>query len=1315
VSDEKSILQRLEDQGREVPRVQLPGGDARAASAPATERYEIVGEIARGGVGVVYKGRDTDLGRDVAMKLLREEHLRSPELVRRFVEEAQIGGQLQHPGIVPVYELGVRERTRPYFAMKLVKGRTLSELLSARSSPSDGRPALLAHFAQVCHTVAYAHSRGVIHRDLKPGNVMVGAFGEVQVVDWGFAKLLKRGGIDDERRARREVTVVATVRSAAEGSASVAGSVMGTPAYMPPEQALGHVDDLTERADVFSLGAILCEILTGKPPYAGDPVDLLTAAAQARLADSHARLDACGGDAELVSLTKACLSPLPKDRPRSARELAETISAHLSGAERRAHEARVRAVEERVKVEEQRRARRQTLAVSSAIVLVVLLLGGGLLAKSSVDAGRERERASVFEAAVRETTRLQASGDWPGARSAVERALGLVGADQARRREAEDLRAGVEAAAASAERAAEKARGEAELLAKLDEIVLRRGDRFDARPSEEEYVAALPDFAALRDFDRREELAAHLDQWAWLRRKRLADLDWRPLDAEARALDPDGWRNGLRDASAAGDLARLRTLAADPVTAAQGPRSLDLLGTVLGDGGDGEAAAELLERAVERYPSDFWIRFHLGLYAGKFDEQQGRYTRAQAAIESFTAAVALRPTSVGAHDHLGIALWSKGEFGAAVEVWLAALRLDPGYDSARLNLGVGLRDKGDLDGAIEAFREAIRLDPASGLAHARLGDALRRKGDLDGAVASFREAIRLDPGSAAYHNDLAVALGEKGDIDGIAAACREAIRLDPKHARAHGNLGLALYHQGDVDGAIAHCREAIRLDPSDHLAYANLALSLTRIGDVDGGIASLREAIRLGASDANVFYNLGNLLGGKGDLAGAIAAYREAIRLDPNYAPARVNLGNALRATGDLAGAIASYREAIRAAPELALAHANLAQALHDGGDVEGAMAAYREAVRVDPTAIAYYHLGNGLQRAGDLEGAIAAYREAIRLDPNLAPAHVNLGNALKRGGNLESAIAEYREAIRIDPNLVPAHASLGAALHDAGDADGAIAADREALRLAPNDADLHYNLGLALSSKGDVDGAIESLRTCVRLAPDAGAHQWLGDLLGRKGDRKGAIEAYRAAIGLDSNLALAHANLGHALGIEGDLAGAVESLRKAASLDPRHPWIRDTLAGAERLAAAHARLPAVLRGEDRPQSAAEWQSLAVVARRTKDHVASARCWREAFESDPRLAADMEAGCRYDAACVAALAGGEWRDHALDWLRADLLWWQEQPRSEAKAVAGVLRHWKSDPDLAGVRDADGLSDRWRALWNDVDALLARAEEASDER
>jgi serine/threonine protein kinase len=180
------------DDGRGAPEV--PAQDAGA-------RLQVHGEMARGGMGAVHKGRDASLGREVAVKVLLETHQEKPELVRRFVEEAQIGGQLQHPGVVPVYELGQFPDRRPYFTMKLVKGRTLAQLLAERTDPAQDRPRFLKVFEQVCQALAYAHARGVIHRDLKPANVMVGAFGEVMVMDWGLAKVLKGGGNGDEEAA----------------------------------------------------------------------------------------------------------------------------------------------------------------------------------------------------------------------------------------------------------------------------------------------------------------------------------------------------------------------------------------------------------------------------------------------------------------------------------------------------------------------------------------------------------------------------------------------------------------------------------------------------------------------------------------------------------------------------------------------------------------------------------------------------------------------------------------------------------------------------------------------------------------------------------------------------------------------------------------------------------------------------------------------------------------------------------------------------------------------------------------------------------
>ncbi|MGK0303689.1 MAG: hypothetical protein ACI89X_004587, partial [Planctomycetota bacterium] len=318
-------------------------GDHQQADAG---RYKVIGLLGQGGVGTVHRGRDSDLGRDVAMKFLHERYAKDPSVLHRFVEEAQIGGQLQHPGIVPVYELGMADG-KPFFTMKMVKGETLAKKLSERANIDTDRRKFLALFEDICQTMAYAHARGVVHRDLKPANIMIGSFGEVQVVDWGMGKVLSSGGVADELRAAErhsQVSVIATARSSGSGTQSVMGSVMGTPAYMPPEQAQGDVDAMDERSDVFALGAILCEILTGQPPYVGAQGELISMAALAKLGDARARLAACGAEQEIVDLATLCLMPAPAARPKSAADVAKVVLRHLAAAEESVHQATMRAV-----------------------------------------------------------------------------------------------------------------------------------------------------------------------------------------------------------------------------------------------------------------------------------------------------------------------------------------------------------------------------------------------------------------------------------------------------------------------------------------------------------------------------------------------------------------------------------------------------------------------------------------------------------------------------------------------------------------------------------------------------------------------------------------------------------------------------------------------------------------------------------------------------------------------------------------------------------------------------------------------------------
>ncbi len=393
-SQNHSVLKSLGQTLNDVPRVMLRerrnvGSDPivrpRSKEMPAEQadsRYRLDGEIARGGMGAIIKGRDVDLGRDLAIKVLLDSHKDKPEVVQRFIEEAQIGGQLQHPGIVPIYELGQFGDQRPFFSMKLVKGQTLAELLTARKDPTEDRAEYLGIFEQICQRMAYAHSRGVIHRDLKPANIMIGAFGEVQVMDWGLAKVLSAGGIADEKKSlekQTEVSIIRTLRSVGSdspgtlGSMTQMGSVMGTPAYMSPEQALGEVDRLDERTDVFGLGAILCEILTGKPPYvapSGEQVFRL--ASRGKLEECYARLDACGVDAELLNVVRNALALEPNDRLRDAGELSKRVSSYIESVDNRLRHAELQRHQAVTRSEEAHKRQRVMLALAASLLIGVI-------------------------------------------------------------------------------------------------------------------------------------------------------------------------------------------------------------------------------------------------------------------------------------------------------------------------------------------------------------------------------------------------------------------------------------------------------------------------------------------------------------------------------------------------------------------------------------------------------------------------------------------------------------------------------------------------------------------------------------------------------------------------------------------------------------------------------------------------------------------------------------------------------------------------------------------------------------------------------
>jgi tetratricopeptide (TPR) repeat protein/serine/threonine protein kinase len=1229
--------------------------------------YHIEGEIARGGMGVVLRAHDDVFGRALAVKVLLERHHERSDLSRRFLEEAQLMGQMQHPGIPPVYDRGQLPDGRPFFTMKLIRGRTLAELLKERQEPAHDLPQFLAIFGQLCQAVAYAHSRGILHRDLKPSNVMVGAFGEVQVMDWGLAKLLGSARRSETSIQAEDRSTIVTVRTAEDDLLTQEGDVMGTPAYMAPEQARGQVDQLDERCDVFGLGAILCVLLTGKPPYvAATKAEVYRQAKEAALTDAYARLEACGADKALVRLAKGCLTLDLAERPRHAGLVAEAVAAYQAQVQERLQQAEVARAQALVKVQEERKRRRVTLAA-----VVVVLLGGSAAGwwyqqQAAVQQRRRDEAQQGLEASLSEAGKLRAVGlqqvdnpsAWGNTLAAAWAAL-----DHARtllNQEPELAETALAQQAHQAQAQLEADRKDWQLLA-VYEQVRQEQSQWDLQRHDFKMAEAYPRLQkALADYGldigslEPGQAAERLQQrpsvvQPYLRAVLEECLAWAPKEQGAQrqwlaavlAVDADPWLKEFRKAVAERAWAEVEKMARQAEVVRYHPAVLAGLARNLPKEAR-TSKVQLLRWTQQQYPGDFWVNLDLGLalYWSVFHSRADRPARVEElpavneAVAFLRVAVGLRPGNAPTHTTLGIALAAQGNVKEAMACYYKALTLDPKLAYAHYNLGNALQAQGDLKGAINCWRKALALNPKYALAHVGLGTALYATKDVSGAIACFHKAIALDPKLALAHHNLGVALKAQGDMKGAMACYRKALDLAPRDAKAHNNLGNALKAQGDLKEAIACFHKALDLDPKFASAHNSLGMALRA----------------------------------QGDLKGAIACYHKALELDPKYVHAHNNLGNALKDQKDYKGAIACYTKALELDPKDAKAHNNLGNALYEQGDVKGAIACYHKALDLDPKlAQAYYNLGNALKAQGDVKGAIACYQEALTLDPKLALAHTNLGNALKAQGDVKGAIACYQKALALDPKQVNAH----------------------------------YNLGLALQVQGDLKGAIECFHKVLDLDPkNAMAYGVLGQAL----LAQGAFTEARAA--------------------------TQQALKLLPAGHPLRPLVARQLHECQRLLDLDVRLTAIDKGAAQPQDTAEQLALADLCQRyNKRYAAAARFYADAFaagatQSSQRAynascaATLAAAGKGEDAAKLDAKEKTRLRQQALAWLKnalkiLDKLVEDPERRNE---VRQKLQHWQKDPDFDSVRGKEALAQlpaaeraAWQQLWAEVEALRKKTQ------
>ena len=847
---------------------------------PEIPGYDVQAMLGRGGMGVVYKARHLRLNRLVALKMLQAGAYAGAHERARFQREAQVVAGLRHANIVQVYDVGDHDGC-PFFTMELLEGGSLVQALAGTPQPARQMAALLVVLAEA---VQVAHQAGIVHRDLKPGNILLTAQGTPKVADFGLARHFE-----------------------GEAALTLSGTRMGTPSYMAPEQVIGKAGTIGPAADIYALGVLLYEGLTGRPPYRGETVSETERQILNHEPVSPARLNPkVPRDLETICLK--CLSKEPQRRYASAAALADDLTRFREG---RPIQARPPGWGGRLWRWVWRKPTTAGL-LAALLALFVLTVGGGLWLERQQAERQGRAREAV-ETALAEVPDLRREGRWPEAQAVLTQArsrLHEAGSDNLRRRliqADENLR----------------------LAATLEKIRLTpaiEGNRLDYRDMADAYTRAFVRAgldvrgheeavaARIRESDLRPQLVMAIDHWAY-----VADaLQDRPTMARllrlARRAEPDQrWGDRFRSPALWESRDSQRHLAAevkqqlDEGAPESGPPTplVALLAKKLGQ--KDEQSEPLLRAAQGSHPEDFWLNYTLG------ETLQER--KPAEAVGFYRAALAMRPTAAEVHFGVSMALERHGQVDEAIRAVRKAVELAPNAYALHCRLGQCLQTRGKLDEALAEFRRAIELDPGEAQARVVLGLCLQARGKLDEAVAEFRRAIELDPGVAPAHSGLGLCMQARGKLDEALAEFRRAIELDPEGPATHHHLGLCLQANRQLDEAMAEYRRAIELDPKGAAAHENLGTCFLARGQLDEAMVEYRRGIELDPKEAAAHYNLGICLEDTGQLDEAMAEYRRAVELDPRICASQEALADTLLRRGRFAEARTAARHGLSALP----------------------------------------------------------------------------------------------------------------------------------------------------------------------------------------------------------------------------------------------------------------------------------------------------------------------------------------------------------------------------------------------------------------
>jgi serine/threonine protein kinase/tetratricopeptide (TPR) repeat protein len=852
-----SFLQQPAGEPRATSDVSPPGpsGGSDPAEGPGTVigPYKLVEQIGEGGMGTVWMAQQTEpVRRLVAVKLIKA-GMDSRQVIARFEAERQALALMDHAHIARVLDAGTTGAGRPFFVMDLVKGVPITRYCDEHRLTPRQR---LELFVPVCQAVQHAHQKGIIHRDLKPSNVLVALYdGQPvpKVIDFGVAKAAGQ---------------MLTDKTLVTGF----GAIVGTLEYMSPEQAEVNQLDIDTRSDIYSLGVLLYELLTGTTPLERKRVkesgmlealriireeEVPTLSNRLSTAEELPTIAANRGlePARLTRLLRGeldwiVMKALEKDRIRRY----ETANSFALDVQRYLADEPVLACPPSAGYRLGKFARRNKggLAVAALVLCFLVFLGSGVGWAVRDRVARQGRTGAQVDLILGEVEQLKREQKWPEALMVARRAEAAV--------------TGGEADAATAQRVRALLRDLA-FIDRLEQIRMMSATSVGGKyndAGDREYARAFRDYgvdveasaaeASIEHLKARPGLAiptaAALDDWVFARWL-VSESDaggWKRLVAVARGIDPEPLRDRLRTTwgqpvtpEARDELRRL----ADAIDVrAHHPATLVSLARTLEHAKHADSAMRLLRDARSAYPGDFWLNYELGYVLYEHRDHEG-------AIRFYTAAVSVRPSSAPAHNRLGLALRARKKLDEALACFGTASELDRKNATYHINLGYTLGLQGRMDEAIAAYEEALRLHPDRAYAHHAFGCFLRDiKHDDAGAIACFDKAIGLDPNNVLVHNDLAWLLATGSDAKlrdpGRAVAlAQKAVELAPNAPEFPSTLGVAHYRAAGWKAAIVALETSMAMRKGgDSNEWFFLAMAHWRLGEKDKARAWYDQAVQ---------------------------------------------------------------------------------------------------------------------------------------------------------------------------------------------------------------------------------------------------------------------------------------------------------------------------------------------------------------------------------------------------------------------------------------------------------------------------------------